>query len=233
MYVILLVMLAGLALLVRQKSKVEMPVFALVLLFTIASYVLFYRLDSDALQDWYIANFEVPTALLMGLGLAWFLARVRIPTAAFVAVMCLAGIVFSFNPKYPWQEVYWRGGMYIHDHPELGPVGAWNGGIDGYFADNGVVNVDGLMNDTLLPYTKGGRLDVYLAQRSIRYLFDFPAMFDADLVLRGGYADGTLQRCLVASQDLFPDDPYNNVRNAHILLYQVDIACLKQARQSP
>lgn len=233
MYVILLVMLAGLALLIKQKPKVEMPAFALVLLFTIASYVLFYRLDSAALQDWYIANFEVPTALLMGLGLAWFLARARIPTSGCIAVMCLVGIACSFNPKYPWQEAYWRGGMYIHDHSELGPVGAWNCGIDAYFADNGVVNVDGLMNDSLLPYTKGGRLDVYLAKRPIRYLFDFPAMFDADLTLRGGYADGTLQRCLVGSQDLFPDDPYNIVRNAHILLYTVDISCLKQARATP
>jgi len=233
MYIILLVMLAGLALLARQQPKVEMPAFALVLFFTTASYVVFYRLDSAAVQDWYIANFEVPTALLMGLGLAWFYTRSRIATSGFIAVMCLMGIACSFTPAYPWQEVTWRGGRYFHDHPELGPVGAWNAGIEGYFADNGVVNVDGLMNDSLLPYTKGGRLDVYLAKRPVRYLFDFPYMFDKDNAQKGGYADGTLQRCLVASQDLFPDDPYNVSHDAHIRLYTVDTSCLKQARQTP
>lgn len=233
MYVILLVMLAGLALLVRQKLRIEMPAFAAVLLLTIASYVVFYRLDSAAVQDWYIANFEVPTAILMGLGLAWFLTRFRIVTVAFIAVMCVAGIACSFTPAYPWQEATWRGGMYFRQHPELGPVGAWNAGIDGYFADNGFVNVDGLMNDSLLPYTKGGRLDVYLAKRPVRYLFDFPYMFDKDNAQKGGYSDGTLKRCLAASQDLFPDDPYNVSHDAHITLYTVDISCLKQARQTP
>ncbi len=233
LYVILFLMLAGLALLARRKPAVEMPAFALVLLFTVASYVVFYRLDSAAVQDWYIANFEVPTALLMGIGLAWFFTRFRIPTAAFVAAMCLAGIAFSFNPAYPWQEVTWRGGTYFHAHPELTPVGAWNAGIDGYFADNGFVNIDGLMNDSLLPYTKGGRLDVYLAKRPVRFLFDFPYMFDKDNARKGGYADGALQRCIVATQDLFPEDPYNTFHDRHILLFALDPSCLKAARPTP
>jgi hypothetical protein len=75
----------------------------------------------------------------------------------------------------------------------IGPVGAWNAGIIGYYAGGRVVNLDGLVNNEVYPYLIAGRLRDYVVRKEIRYVVDFESMLEDELMRRrGGYADGRL-----------------------------------------
>jgi hypothetical protein len=123
----------------------------------------------------------------------------------------------------------WRAGVYLHGHPDIRPLGAWNAGIVGYFADNGVINVDGLMNDSILGYSGTDTLIDYFTLRGIRYVFDAPQLWQPMMAARGGYSDGRLQACILKSVDMFPDDPDNTYVGGHIRLYTFSLACLSTA----
>jgi len=83
------------------------------------------------------------------------------------------------------------------------------------------------VNDHILPYTENGTLAQYFASRHIAYLLESPQIFTDGMPLRGGYANGQLQHCIVSSVDLFPDNPFNIYAGGRIQLYTLDLACLK------
>jgi len=222
---------AGLVMMIRTRRRPETLAFALVSLLTILSYCFFYRYDSAAVQPWYVGNFQAPAALLTGIGLAWFFQRYPCAMTSALAMICLCSITCSFRASFPWQETMWRAGIFLHSHQDMRPVGSWNSGIMGYFADDGVVNMDGLMNDTVLSYTKRGDLATYFSQRKIRYIFESPQIWDADMAKRGGYGDGILQHCIRRSEDPFPDDRYNFFAGSHIRIYEVNVDCLSRRNQ--
>jgi hypothetical protein len=88
-------------------------------------------------------------------------------------------------------------------------VGAWNAGIIGYFTGGRTVtNLDGLVNDEVVPHIVGNTLDSYVLKRELRYLCDFRAMVRwGPLQRRGGYADGALSQRSCLLVDLgHPDD---------------------------
>ena len=118
-----------------------------------------------------------------------------------VGAMCVWGIALSLHASFPWQEAMWRAGIYLREHPEVRPVGSWNVGIIGFFADDGVTNMDGLMNDAVLPYAKRGDLQHYFYKRGTRYILESPDLWTRRMALRGGYADGALA---VEAQEVVP-----------------------------
>jgi hypothetical protein len=196
----------------------------------VISYAFLYSFDSEV-QGWYIANFAVPAAILSGSGLSYLAHRWSKLTYSFALLMCGAGLFLSLKPTMPYQEVMYRAGIYLHYHPEIRRVGSFNAGIIGFFAHNGVTNLDGLVNDSILPYAKTGRLAQYIVDRKIDYILDSPQIFWAYYPLRGGYADGRLQRCIKSTADLFPDDPDNTYAGDRIRLYRLDMICLKSTGQ--
>lgn len=229
---LLLIATLGLILKIRTTSRPDLVVFTLTPFLTVVSYCIFYRYNSDAVQGWYVGNFEVPAGLLAGVGFSWFQQHFRRAAAFILGIMCISGALCSIQPICPWQEAMWRAGLYLRSHPEIGPVGSWNAGIIGYFSDNpvtrrGVINMDGLMNDAILPYAKQGSLERYFIERRIQYVFESPQIWEPAMARRGGYADGTIQRCIESSIDLFPDDPDNNYAYGHIQLYKVNLRCLE------
>ena len=71
-----------------------------------------------------------------------------------------------------------------------GEIGAWNSGIMGYFTNQTIVNLDGLVNNDIYPFIKDNKLYDYINERELKYLVDF------DFVLKtksnrvsGGYDD--------------------------------------------
>lgn len=86
----------------------------------------------------------------------------------------------------PWEELNYRAGVYLHNHPEVQPVASFNAGIIGFFADNKVINVDGLVNDSIYAYSSKGKLAVYFAKRNIKFVVDFPGVFEDPMPRRGG-----------------------------------------------
>jgi len=115
------------------------------------------------------------------------------------------------------------GGVYLHDHPELKPAGSWNAGIIGYFGDGGITNIDGLVNDRILPYARTGTLSRYVEARGLRSVMDYKVMLWSAYARRGGYADGSLDRCLV-EDDVFAGRPGVPPSNA-LRVYHVTPEC--------
>jgi hypothetical protein len=200
------------------------------LLATCAGYVVFYRFDSGSIQGWYIANFLVPLGILVGAaGVQVF--RASVVLRGVMIFFMIAAVSVSLDPIWPNQEPTYRAGMYLRAHPEVAPVAAFNAGMMGFYADRGLINVDGLVNDSILPYTQRGELIQYFAKRHIGYLVDSPQMFFPQMASRGGYGDGALEKCVAASTVLFPDDPDDNHAGVHFREYRFDPVCLQKSSE--
>jgi len=228
-----LVIARGLVATVRSKFRPEAIAFLVVSALTVFSYIFFYRYDSGAIQAWYVGNLEVPAALLTGIGMLWAVARYRKITLLGLATMMVCGVACSFRATAPWQEAMFRAGVYLRSHPSLRPVGAWNAGIIGYVADGGVINLDGLMNDSILPYAKGGTLAAYVSRRNIGYVVDFSNVWMPAMARRGGYGDGSLYSCTENGKDPFPGDPYNSFYGSHLELYRIQRSCVESVHEMP
>ena len=225
-FAILFAVLLGAAIKLKRSATLAQAFIATLLTLTLA-YAFFYRNDGG-IFDWYIANFVGCMALLTAASTAWFTAQSPKVAKSIVIVMCLAGFFCSLVPTFPWQEVMYRAGVYLRDGTWDGRQGAFNSGIVAFFAQHPVTNLDGLINDSILPHAKDGTLATYMAQRDVIYLFDSPHMLqDTDLQRRGGYADGRLIRCQVRATDVFPNDPYNVWEGQHIILYRFNRECLR------
>ena len=188
-------------------------------------YTVVYTFNCADVQNWYAGNLEAPMAVLAGAAGAWFWQRRRALTIVVAAAFCVYGVWISFRAPAPWQAMLYDGGIYLRTHAEAKPAGAWNAGVVGYFADGGVVNLDGLVNDDILPYAERGTLARYVEARGLRSIVDYAVMFKPPYSDRGGYADGELERCTAVDMALNPPkgafDDYNPV-----WLYHVTPGCL-------
>jgi len=189
----------------------------------LGAFAFFYRYNCSGIQPWYIAGFEAPLAVLAGGGLSFYARRCRRLTLAATAALCMWGVWHSYRPQFPWQRTLWNAGIYVRAHPELRPVGAWNTGIIAYFAGGRVTNLDGLVNDSILPYAKSGTLLAYVQKRRLKAIVDYSTWFAPFIARNGGYASGDLEHCLQEVDFLKGDpdvDPWNAVR-----LYLVKPQC--------
>lgn len=202
-------------------------VFGLAIAGTIAAYVLYFRYNSQAFHLWYAANLLVPTAFVLGGAFAaWFGGRrpLGLATLALLVPLCLAN---STQPVWPWQKSMHEGGILLRQEPQIAPVAAWNAGILAYFAGRPVINLDGLVNDTVVPYIKAGKLVDYLSARGVRYIVDEPRMFEGRMPARGGYGDGRLQDCIREQRPFTADSP--EIQGRIRLLFTLDPDCLRAA----
>jgi hypothetical protein len=69
--------------------------------------------------------------------------------------------------------------------------------VIGYVSDGRVTNLDGLVNNEVVPYIITGRFEDYLSERRIRYLVDFGSMTGAPYARRGGFNAARLARRFV------------------------------------
>lgn len=199
-------------------------VFGLAMAGTVAAYLFYFRYNSQALQIWYAANLLVPTAFVLGGAFAAFFGRLRpfgLAALGLTIVLCLA---FSTRPVWPWQASLREAGLFLREHPEVDPVGSWNAGIIAYFAGRPVINLDGLVNDDVVPAIKAGDMTGYLQRRGVRYLVDGGEMFEGRKLARGGYADGRLAGCIRDRKPLAAPIPPHEARAP--ILFTLDPACL-------
>lgn len=147
----------------------------------------------------------------------------RAPVALFMAV----AIAMSLRVWAPWQEATYRAGMILRSHPGWRPLGSWNAGVISYFGGGGVVDLDGLVNDDLLPYIKSGTLGTYLAQRHITHIVETPDVWTV-LAARSGLKDGRVAACIDERIRLFPGDPNDIANNEHLMYFHLDEKCLSE-----
>ncbi|MEO5930726.1 MAG: hypothetical protein ABIR47_12390 [Candidatus Kapaibacterium sp.] len=119
--------------------------------------------------------------LLMGWGI---IALSRWPVAAgnsgwMIAMILMGGLAIFVKlairtPElYPWQrDVYASQPVFESRVPPGEPIGCFNAGIPAYFSPRRVVNLDGLVNHSVLPYWKAGNFSAYLRDQGIAYIAD-------------------------------------------------------------
>jgi hypothetical protein len=191
-------------------------------------YIAFYSLDSAAVQAWYFANYLVLYSILAGSAFAipgrvW---RALSTIALGVWLWMASPIGRGLSPVWPQQVGFYQAGLYVRNHPELKPIGAWNAGIVDYLAPGGVVNLDGLVNDDAVPYVLSNSLKKYLAERRIYHVVDDSIMWESRITrAHGGYAGDAMTRCIDSKLTLW-QTPHPLLVGDHLMLSTLDPQCL-------
>ncbi|HEY7214139.1 MAG TPA: hypothetical protein VIC28_05875 [Thermoanaerobaculia bacterium] len=133
---------------------------------------------------WYRAQ---PALLLFVIAFLW-IARAGAATArpwgpVFTAgvplLLLILSVVSSWSlyrqppVAYPWQRDY-LGSQRAFERlvPPGEAIGCFNAGIPGFFSRRRIVNLDGLVNSSVLPYFRARDFDRYFADEGIRYIAD-------------------------------------------------------------
>lgn len=142
-----------------------------------------YGVLIDDSQFWHLA---VPSVTLFLLLTGWgaHLAHRRMPAAAQrhlgAALLALAlGVCLwhrsQLTPPYPWQrDVAVSQPRFEALVPASARIGCFDAGIPAYFSPRTIINLDGLINHTAVPYWKAGTLDRYVAAQDIKYIANEP-----------------------------------------------------------
>jgi hypothetical protein len=194
----------------------------------ILGYIALYTYDSAAVQVWYFANYLVPYSVLAASAFAIPGREWRTLSTAVLAIWIWTAspIRKSWTPIWPQQIGFYQAGIYLRDHPEISPIGAWNAGILSYVARRAIVNLDGLVNDDAVADVVSNSLKNYLAEKHIHHVIDDAIMWDSDMTrARGGYAGDVLTRCIQSKTTLW-QTPNPRLVGDHILLSTLDPQCL-------
>lgn len=150
---------------------------------------------------WWFAETEIAIVTLVATLLAAVLAYVsrRVFSAGLTLRLATAGLVllvafhvqdhvrFFWDGKVVHKEWNrsWNDESYLaaqwlaRNVPADAIVGSWNAGVLGFYADQRVVNLDGLINNfELLDYIKRGEVAEYIAREDIEYLSDMESTIE-------------------------------------------------------
>ena len=166
----------------------------------VVGYFVLYSRGGGGLQNWYTANFLVPMFVLFDALINLLISRVsfkRGTTETALSLIILVTIlvnilsVYPIPDRAPWQhqQVMLAAGKYLNKNHFDGKIASWNAGIIGYYQGGQVINIDGLVNESIYPYAVGNELPVYLKQENILYVIDFQTMLIPVYRKRGGYDD--------------------------------------------
>ncbi len=157
---------------------------ACVPLFAFLTLALTHSLVRGTIKSWYLMPAAAVGAILLGALCGAFdcstfasSARARI-AGAFLAAVVLSG--FAVNGwsgwekgMYSWQSEQLMAAEWLRENVgEDEWVGSFNAGIIGYMSERRVVNLDGLVNNSVVPYLESRTLWDYIEERDIAYLVD-------------------------------------------------------------
>ncbi|HKQ69346.1 MAG TPA: hypothetical protein VJT73_08405 [Polyangiaceae bacterium] len=166
----------------RQRSETREPAWTgmFLLAATLATGSV-YGLFFSEQQYWYKAQpafvlflVSYGAAALAMSSNAWSLGRVRrVAMAATASLVVALTVRLATLNSYPWQnDVMTSQRAFDEMVPEGELIGCFNAGIPGFFGKHVVVNLDGLMNNTVYDYYRERRFDRYLTDAKIRYVAD-------------------------------------------------------------
>jgi hypothetical protein len=213
----------------RQKGRFTITP-AVVMGAVVLGYVAFYRYGGNV-QPWYLANYIVPYSVLAAgpftvPGRVWKIISI---VALAVWIWKAPVIRKSWIPTWPQQTGFYRAGVYLRDHPELKPVGAWNAGIQSYVAGGGVINLDGLVNQDVVPHVLSNSLTSYLADRHVYRVLDDAIMWNSPITrVHGGYAGDILTRCIQSTETVWQATNPQWIGD-HMMLSLLDGECLRRS----
>ncbi len=152
--------------------------------------LLFYAFWLRHFQLWYLVPASVAvigfSSLLFG-GLSESVSEIlpkgservsKVLKASFAALIIIAGAIgapsLCSTGLYPWQPEMLRAVEALQEYiPAEARVGAFNAGIAGCFLNANVVNIDGVVNNRVIPHLVSGTLDKYLVEAQIDCIVDY------------------------------------------------------------
>lgn len=177
---------AGLLLAVRRSAEERTLIAASAWLLTItAATGLVYGLVYWHTPIWYRAQ---PGLLLFLITYAWITRasaaladrwkiealRVALPLLLLAVSLFGAFGIYRQPPvSYPWQRDFYESReAFERLVPPGEAIGCFNAGLAGYFSQRRIVNLDGLVNNAVVPYYRARTLDRYFADEGLHYLAD-------------------------------------------------------------
>lgn len=194
---------------------------------TCLGYIVFYKHNSAALQNWYAANLLIPVGVGLGGLYHLLLQNSRRWVAGLLAgAFAVSGLIHLGKVSWPHQAGMLQAALYLKQQPRNIAYGGWNAGIISYFSEQAYINLDGLTNDDAVPYIQSNTLMDYVAQRKIRYIVDYANMFRSyGMRVRGGYDDPRVSICIKPIGVL--DEGAAAWSVSALTLYEVHPSCLK------
>lgn len=193
----------------------------------VTTYIIAYSFNSQALQPWYICQVLVPISILIG-GLWRYVFGNNQGLLAYSSLIFAIGVSQSTRliaqSRWPHQLGMLNAGRHLLLSGENGKIGSWNSGIISFFSERPIINLDGLVNNEILPYLKSKSLVDYVKAKNISYVVDYEAMLtDAMKSERGGYGDGSLSKCLQKLREIDGGAP--GWRDSPLSIYRVKRDC--------
>ena len=139
--------------------------------FGVAGYLLLYGFNSQATYGWYSAAVTGFILLLAARGLATLRTAAA---AAIVLPLMLASITFAhhFGGNARGQMLEVDGGKALHtDHPSA-IMGGGDVGKPSFYNNGIMFNLDGLMNNEVLPYLAAGNIQCYVLRKRMEYVYN-------------------------------------------------------------
>jgi hypothetical protein len=155
----------------RRSMGVQETFVLLSSAFGIVGYLFVYSFNSQATYGWYSATVTGFVLILTAKAISLVSPRMR---AAFVAPIVLVNVAVATysggNARTQFQENS-IGRLMYQEHP-----GALMGGGDvgkpSFYNGGTMINLDGLMNNEVVPYLAAGNVPCYILKRQIEYLSD-------------------------------------------------------------
>jgi len=162
-------------------------------------------------RPWYFMMAPILGAISGALAVDWIAdfedARLRgvaaIALAFLVAYSLRSGIPYVLKDRYANQACFARGAEWVNRNlPPGTPVGVFNAGIIGYYSTQPILNLDGIVNDSVLPALRERQLLAYMDSQGTSYVLDQSWSVRFDYLSFWGGADGIKRLEAVA---LLPD----------------------------
>ncbi len=143
-----------------------------------------HSLLRGTVKSWYFMPAAALCAMFLGIfcspyELSAFTSRWRSRVVgAVLVVIVLSGYALNGwtgwkKGMYSWQTEQLMAAEWLRKHVDAEtPVGSFNAGIVGYMSERNVINLDGLVNNSVAPYLRERRLWEYIRARGIEYLVD-------------------------------------------------------------
>ena len=206
------------------KRKIEYFIIYLSLICAVMLYILFYSLNSMALQIWYASIFISLIGVIISGTVFFFFNKITYKIVFTVFIFYyLVGISNLKTEPYKHQAGMLSAALNIKKNQDIQIIGSWNAGILSYFSNKKVVNLDGLANDSVYNFIINNNLFDYIKKERINYIADYDFMFKDNNKKRGGYLDKRFDQCINKIVQI--DDNLKKWQNSNLYLYKLNINC--------
>jgi hypothetical protein len=212
-----------------QEEKVRYPTVLLLPLIGAALPVLVHTFIRWYPRSWYYVPLAWASALAVGPALARigsslntiYTGRVlaRVGLAVLGVVLVLQGVKSWRDGLYPWQDHMLAGARWIATQaPADAVVASFNSGLQAYYGDRPIVNLDGVVDWGAIRAGENRSLLGYARQRGATHLLDYEAYLFTQFApyLEPGFAD-----CLTPVAALSSAYP----PNGRVVAYRIDPNC--------